>query len=36
MLRDAGFVVGERLRHEIRHRRTELGHAVAERGHGAG
>ncbi|MCM2417443.1 DUF5937 family protein [Streptomyces sp. RKAG293] len=36
VLRDAGFVVGERHRHEIRYRRTDLGHAVAEHGHGGG
>ena len=29
ILRDAGFVVGERHRHEIRYRRTELGTAAA-------
>lgn len=29
VLRDAGFVVGERHRHEIRYRRTELGTAAA-------
>ena len=29
ILRDAGFVVGERHRHEIRYRRTELGTATA-------
>ena len=30
ILRDAGFVVGERHRHEIRYRRTELGTAAAD------
>ncbi|MDJ0343546.1 DUF5937 family protein [Streptomyces sp. H10-C2] len=36
VLRDAGFVVGERHRHEIRYRRTALGGAVAEQGRGDG
>jgi DNA-binding transcriptional ArsR family regulator len=34
VLRDAGFVIGERHRHEIRYRRTALGTAVADRGPG--
>jgi DNA-binding transcriptional ArsR family regulator len=32
VLREAGFVVGERYRHEIRYRRTALGAAAADRG----
>jgi len=32
VLRDAGFVVGERYRHEIRYRRTALGAAAIEAG----
>jgi DNA-binding transcriptional ArsR family regulator len=31
VLRDAGFIVGERHRHEIRYRRTELGAAAVGR-----
>jgi hypothetical protein len=31
ILRDAGFVVGERYRHEIRYRRTALGAAATDR-----
>lgn len=31
VLRDAGFLVGERYRHEIRYRRTPLGEAVVHR-----
>jgi DNA-binding transcriptional ArsR family regulator len=30
VLRDAGFVVGERYRHEIRYRRTALGTAAVD------
>lgn len=33
VLRDAGFIIGERHRHEIRYRRTELGAAAVDRGH---
>jgi DNA-binding transcriptional ArsR family regulator len=31
VLRDAGFIVGERHRHEIRYRRTPLGAAAVDR-----
>jgi len=31
VLREAGFIVGERYRHEVRYQRTELGTAVVDR-----
>ena len=32
MLREAGLVVGERHRHEVRYRRTDIGTALTRRG----
>jgi len=32
VLRDAGLVVGERHRHEVRYRRTDLGDAMVKGG----